>query len=101
MKATGLFFLTLGISSTLPLALAQIPNPTVQPPRRALTPADTGQPMPIFRVTVVSRTTPAINYHHRTGSTHVDFRGTDLGGVSRRLSDYLGKVVVLFVLGNT
>src|SRR5439155_18425824 len=78
MKATGLFFLTLGISSTLSLALAQIPNPTVQPPRRALTPADTGQPMPIFRVTVVSRTTPAINYHHRTGSTHVDFRGTDL-----------------------
>ena len=30
---------------------AQIPNPTQQP--RALTPADTGQPMPIFRVTVV------------------------------------------------
>ena len=32
--------------------------------------------MPIFRVTVVSRTTKAINYHHRTGSTHIDFRGT-------------------------
>jgi outer membrane protein OmpA-like peptidoglycan-associated protein len=72
MKASGLFFLTLSV------AFAQVPNPTVQPPRRVLTPADTGQPMPIFRVTVVSRTTPAINYHHRTGSTHVDFRGTEL-----------------------
>jgi len=72
MKATGLFFLTLGV------VFAQAPNPTVQPPRRVLTPADTGQPMPIFRVTVVSRTTPAINYHHRTGSTHIDFRGSEL-----------------------
>jgi len=72
MKATGLFLITLGV------ALAQAPNPTVQPPRRVMTPSDTGQPMPIFRVTVVSRTTPAINYHHRTGSTHVDFRGTEL-----------------------
>ena len=36
------------------------------------------QAMPIFQVTVVSRTTKAINYHHRSGSTHVDFRGTEL-----------------------
>ena len=34
--------------------------------------------MPVFRVTVVSRTTKAINYHHRTGSTKIDFRGTEL-----------------------
>jgi outer membrane protein OmpA-like peptidoglycan-associated protein len=56
---------------------AQVPNPTQQP-QRALTPSDTGQPMPIFRVTVVSRTTKAINYHRRSGSTRVDFRGTEL-----------------------
>jgi outer membrane protein OmpA-like peptidoglycan-associated protein len=54
--------------------LAQIPNPTQQSTR----PVETGQPMPIFRVTVVSRTTKAINYHHRTGTTHIDFRGTEL-----------------------
>jgi hypothetical protein len=36
------------------------------------------QSVPIFRVTVVSRTTKAINYHHRSGSTHIDFRGTAL-----------------------
>ena len=39
--------------------------------------------MPIFRVTVVSRTTKAINYHHRTGSTHIDFRGTELMPAAR------------------
>src|ERR1700732_2408251 len=34
--------------------------------------------MPIYRVTVVARTTKAINYRHRSGSTNVDFRGTPL-----------------------
>lgn len=60
---------------------AQVPNPTQQ--QRALTPAETGQPMPVFRVTVVSRTTKAINYHHRTGTTHIDFRGTELMPAAR------------------
>src|SRR6185503_19685782 len=66
---------TIALLLSVGVVLAQPPNPTQQ---RALTPNDTGQPMPIFRVTVVSRTTKAINYHHRTGSTRVDFRGTEL-----------------------
>ena len=33
---------------------------------------------PMYRVNVVSRTTPALNYGHRNGSTKIDFRGTDL-----------------------
>jgi outer membrane protein OmpA-like peptidoglycan-associated protein len=33
---------------------------------------------PIFRVTVVERTTNAISYRHRSGWTKVDFRGTPL-----------------------
>jgi outer membrane protein OmpA-like peptidoglycan-associated protein len=37
-----------------------------------------GGSVPIFRVNVVARTTPAINYHHRQGSTYVDLRGTAL-----------------------
>src|SRR5207237_5144880 len=57
------------------LVMAQVPNPTQN---RALSSSETGQPTPIFRVTVVSRTTKAINYHHRTGTTKVDFRGTEL-----------------------
>jgi outer membrane protein OmpA-like peptidoglycan-associated protein len=65
MKTLAIFLTILGAT------LAQVPNPTV-------TPENTGQPMPVFRVTVVSRTTKAINYHHRSGSTHVDLRGTAL-----------------------
>jgi outer membrane protein OmpA-like peptidoglycan-associated protein len=34
--------------------------------------------MPIYRITVVERTTKAINYNHRSGSTKIDFRGTAL-----------------------
>jgi len=61
---------------------AQIPNPT-QKSQPALTPNQTGQPMPVFRVQVVSRTTKAVNYHHRTGTTHIDFRGTELMPLAR------------------
>src|SRR5215471_1692317 len=61
--------------------LAQIPNPTQS--QQALSPKETGLPTPIFRVTVVSRTTKAINYHHRTGTTHIDFRGTELMPAAR------------------
>ncbi len=71
MKALMIFVAALGTLA------AQAPNPTQQQPR-PLSPADTGQSMPIFRVTVVSRTTKAVNYHHRTGTTHIDFRGTAL-----------------------
>jgi outer membrane protein OmpA-like peptidoglycan-associated protein len=69
MKLPAMLFAALGTM------LAQVPNPIQQ---KALTPAETGQPTPIFRVTVVSRTTKAVNYHHRTGSTRIDFRGTEL-----------------------
>ena len=66
MRTTACLFLALGT------VLAQEPNPV-----RQNTVASTG-PMPIFRVTVVSRTTKAINYHHRTGTTKIDFHGTTL-----------------------
>jgi outer membrane protein OmpA-like peptidoglycan-associated protein len=41
---------------------------------------NTGQndQLPLFRVNVYARTTKAVNYRHRGGSTTVDFRGTDL-----------------------
>jgi len=34
--------------------------------------------MPIYRITVVERTTKAINYRNRGGATKIDFRGTPL-----------------------
>ncbi|HKN74352.1 MAG TPA: OmpA family protein [Candidatus Acidoferrum sp.] len=42
------------------------------------TPAHPGDPTPTYRITVVSRTARAVSYRHRSGSTHVDFQGTDL-----------------------
>ncbi|MGC1617592.1 MAG: OmpA family protein [Candidatus Acidiferrum sp.] len=41
-------------------------------------PAQPGDPIPTYRVSVVSRTAEAVSYKHRGGSTHVDFQGTDL-----------------------
>src|SRR5690242_20615268 len=56
---------TLGLS-----VYAQVPNPTQSPAASTDT--------PLFRVTVVSRTTKAINYNHREGATTVSFAGTSL-----------------------
>jgi outer membrane protein OmpA-like peptidoglycan-associated protein len=50
------------------LALAQQENPRVEPMDKT----------PVFRVNVVSRTTKAVNYRHRGGSTTLDMKGTDL-----------------------
>lgn len=36
------------------------------------------KPIPVYRVNVVSRTTKTVNYRHHSGSTKLDFRGTDL-----------------------
>src|SRR4051794_28141521 len=86
MKALTLCILSVGT------ILAQVPNPTQQ--QSSVMP-NTGQPMPIFRVTVVSRTTKAINYHHRTGTTHIDFRGTELMPAAR------GEATVSSQMGST
>ncbi len=45
-------------------------------PREGQVQVDRPGSVPIYRVTVVGRTTTAINYRHRSGSTKVDFRGT-------------------------
>jgi len=51
---------------------AQAPNPIRQ------IETSPGTRTPIYRITVVSRNTKAINYRHRSRSTLVDFRGTAL-----------------------
>ena len=53
-------------ASAVPL-LAQSAPPTRRP-----------ETQPIYRVTIVQRTTPAINYSHRSEPTRIDFRGTPL-----------------------
>ncbi|HSA91441.1 MAG TPA: OmpA family protein [Terriglobales bacterium] len=42
------------------------------------TPRSSSDTVPVYRITVVGRTTKAINYRHRGGSTTIDFRGTPL-----------------------
>jgi len=39
---------------------------------------DTSGKGPVFRVTVVDRSTKAVNYQHRSGPTEIAFRGTSL-----------------------
>jgi len=58
--------LTLGTSA---LAFAQ---PQTQ------IPAHEGNPPSAYRINVVSRTTPAVTYRHRSGATKINFQGTDL-----------------------
>jgi outer membrane protein OmpA-like peptidoglycan-associated protein len=52
-------------------AYAQVATPPAQP-------SDITTPAPLFRVTVVGRTTAAINYRPRSGKTKVDLVGTPL-----------------------
>jgi outer membrane protein OmpA-like peptidoglycan-associated protein len=60
-------------------AQTQVPNPTQgQPQNPAQAEPDRSLPQPIFRVEVVARSTDAVNYLHRGGSTKIDFQGTPL-----------------------
>jgi outer membrane protein OmpA-like peptidoglycan-associated protein len=65
--------LILGLAA-MPLISQNIPNPTQQ-----TSPAPVEiQPTPIFKINVVARTIPAVNYLHRGGSTKINFAGTAL-----------------------
>ena len=61
------------VCGVLPAQPPQAPNPA----QRNVS-EQAGAPVPIYRVTVVARTTKAINYNHRSGPTAIDFRGTAL-----------------------
>src|ERR1051325_5741066 len=76
--ATRPFMLALAVGLALS---AQIPNPTQQQPQPGA-PVRV-EPVPIFRIEVVARTTQAVNYLHRGGSTKIDFQGTPLMAYSR------------------
>ncbi|HZZ39799.1 MAG TPA: OmpA family protein [Acidobacteriaceae bacterium] len=60
--------------------LAQESNPTATEhwPQQGQQPQGTENGVPIYKITVVGRDIPAINYFHRSGSTPVGLRGTDL-----------------------
>lgn len=68
-------FSTLGTST---LAVAQEMNPTAQAQTAQQPQAEMRDGVPVYKVTVVGRDIPAINYFHRSGSTHIGFEGTSL-----------------------
>jgi outer membrane protein OmpA-like peptidoglycan-associated protein len=68
MKIASVFLTMCGLAMA---QAPQAPNPTQQP-------IENGASAPIYRITVVARTTKAINYNHRSGSTKIGFRGTAL-----------------------
>jgi outer membrane protein OmpA-like peptidoglycan-associated protein len=70
MKSISALLLACGLMAA---QAPQAPNPT----STSSEPVTAGS-VPIYRVTVVARTTKAINYNHRSGSTRIGFRGTAL-----------------------
>jgi outer membrane protein OmpA-like peptidoglycan-associated protein len=72
VKVIAAALLVCSFSLTRPALSQTAANPTQRP-----APASEGQ-VPIFQVTVVGHTTPAINYRPRKGETRVDFEGTAL-----------------------
>ena len=63
------------------LATAQEPNPTsTQTPSNAVPMQQVGMrdDVPLYKIQVVARDIPAINYFHRSASTKIGFQGTDL-----------------------
>lgn len=76
MKTAGIFLFAAGLLS------AQVPSPV----QSNVTPMPNGS-VPIFRVDVTSRTITAVNYHHRQGTTKIDFRGTALMPDARGTAD--------------
>ncbi len=73
MKFVGAFLTVCGLVAA---QSPQAPNPVQQSTENATRMA--AGAMPIYRITVVERTTKAINYNHRSGSTKIGFRGTPL-----------------------
>ena len=64
--------------SKISLALAITLSASVYGPAKPQSPAQSGDPTPTYRFSVVSRTAKAVNYRHRSGATKIDFQGTDL-----------------------
>lgn len=75
MKTILTAFLTMGVFAWA--QSAQAPNPTQQRTENG------GASVPLYRITVVARTTKAINYNHRSGSTMIGFQGTALMPAAR------------------
>ncbi|HWW18613.1 MAG TPA: OmpA family protein [Candidatus Saccharimonadales bacterium] len=64
--------------SSITLSVIMALGASAQAGAQTQVPADSGNPTPTYRINVVSRTTRAVSYRHRSGSTKINFQGTDL-----------------------
>ena len=64
--------------SSITLAVVMTLGASAQAQAQTQQPADSGNPTPTYRISVVSRTTRAVSYRHRSGATKINFQGTDL-----------------------
>ncbi len=99
-KSRHCFFIFLFVASTF--LAAQEPNPTATQNLPQNGPASMTQPgspdnVPLYRIQVVARDIPAINYFHRNGATKIGFQGTSLLPQARgeaKVESKLGRTVI-------
>src|SRR3984885_10948139 len=72
-------FLVALLGVTCGAVQGQEPSPTAQPQQQQpIMPSQGENNVPLYRIEVVGRDIPAINYWHRSGSTKIGFAGTSL-----------------------
>ena len=96
--------LTVFVCAACGMACAQEMNPTAtqqwpqdQQNQRQQPQAEWRDGVPVYKITVVGRDIPAINYFHRSGSTKIGFQGTSLlpqGKGSAIVESRRGRMVV-------
>src|SRR5712664_3567798 len=64
--------------SSITLAAVLTLCATAQAQTQTQVPANSGNPTSTYRINVLSRTTRAVSYKHRSGATKINFQGTDL-----------------------
>jgi outer membrane protein OmpA-like peptidoglycan-associated protein len=65
-------------TASITLAVVMTLGASAQAQAQTQVPADSSNPAPTFRLNVISRTTRAVSYRHRSGATKINFQGTDL-----------------------
>jgi len=79
----GMYVLAVLVLTASTVLNAQEPNPTAVPQNPPINsngqgPSEMRDGVPVYKVQVVGRDIPAINYFHRNGSTKIGFAGTSL-----------------------
>ncbi len=78
VKARTRYTLALLAFAACGLMQAQESNPTASQPDQNQQPVQLNGGEPLYRIEVVAREIPAVNYFHRSGATHIGFEGTQL-----------------------